>query len=496
MRGPPRPDQRPAASRSAQALRGETGEGYMPHGDSGPRESERGRARKNSEKSASPASLGVRHARAHRDELLRSRGVHPDGGIEVRLGRASLEAHASELDDLARVGAHHVHAQHLVRGAVHHQLHQRLLLAASEGVLHAAEAGAVDVHHATLGAGGLLRQAHGTDGRVAEDGRGDVRVVGLARLAAEEGVGEAVALGQRNGGERHAVDHVAHRVDAGNGGLEGLVNDDGAVARVQLHAGLLAAEPLGAGPAPRGEHDDVGLNGAGAAGRQAGPGQRGAQAAAGQLLDGRDGGAEAKVDALRAVLRRQVLAHVPVEAAQPHVAAVQHRHVGAVALEDARELHRDVAAAYDDDALGPLREEEGLVGGDGEIRPRDVGLDRPAAHGHEDLVRRVPLAGHLHRVRVDERRAAGEHLHAPVLEHVGVDPVQARDLLVLVGDEAGPVKTFLFYIPPVGGGVVDVMRKVCAIHHKFLRNTTHVHASPAEPPIPSIGKTTSLSTFS
>ena len=34
-----------------------------------------------------------------------------------------------------------------------------------------------------------------------------------------------------------------------------------------------------------------------------------------------------------------------------------------------------IPAADDYDALGPLGEEEGLVGRDGELRPRDVGLE-------------------------------------------------------------------------------------------------------------------------
>ena len=37
--------------------------------------------------------------------------------------------------------------------------------------------------------------------------------------------------------------------------------------------------------------------------------------------------------------------------------------------------YRIIPAADDYDALGPLGEEEGLVGRDGELRPRDVGLE-------------------------------------------------------------------------------------------------------------------------
>ena len=55
------------------------------------------------------------------------------------------------------------------------------------------------------------------------------------------------------------------------------------------------------------------------------------------------------------------------------------------------------------------------------------------------------------------------HLNTRVLEQVGVDAVEARNLLVLVGEEARPVEALLLEVPAVGGGVVHVVRVVRAV---------------------------------
>ena len=55
-----------------------------------------------------------------------------------------------------------------------------------------------------------------------------------------------------------------------------------------------------------------------------------------------------------------MVAHVVVEAAQDVVAAIDQRHLGAEAVEDAGELDRDIAAALDQDALRQFLADETL----------------------------------------------------------------------------------------------------------------------------------------
>ena len=84
--------------------------------------------------------------------------------------------------------------------------------------------------------------------------------------------------------------------------------------------------------------------------------------------------------------------------------------------------------------------------------------------------------------------AGGQDLDARILEQVGVDAVEAGDLLVLVGDEARPVEALALEVPAVGGGVVHVVRVVGAVHHELLGDAAHVDAGAAEAAEAAVGR--------
>ena len=65
--------------------------------------------------------------------------MNPDGGIKLRLGRATIERHGETLDDFTRVGTDHMTAQYSVGQAIDDQFHHRSLVAAGEGVLKRSE---------------------------------------------------------------------------------------------------------------------------------------------------------------------------------------------------------------------------------------------------------------------------------------------------------------------------------------------------------------------
>mmetsp|Transcript_22493 Transcript_22493/g.55745 ORF Transcript_22493/g.55745 Transcript_22493/m.55745 type:complete len:218 (+) Transcript_22493:548-1201(+) len=180
--------------------------------------------------------------------------MHADRRVEVRLRRSRLHRDARELDQLARGRLHAVHPQHDVRRPLHDELHQRALVAAGERVLEPAEVRAVDVDVAGVGFAGLrFGEPAGAHGGGGEDRGGDVFVVGGPRFVAEFGVGEAVALGERNGREVHAVGRVADAVDGGDVGLAVVVDDDFALLP-KLHTNLLEPQILRLRQPPRRVH--------------------------------------------------------------------------------------------------------------------------------------------------------------------------------------------------------------------------------------------------
>ncbi len=94
---------------------------------------------------------------------------------------------------------------------------------------HGGEFGEEDFCSAIFGGFGF-READGGDGGDGEDGGGDVFKADCAGVGAEEGVGEGVAFGGCDGGEVETVRDVADGVDVGDGGLQLVVDGDGAVA--------------------------------------------------------------------------------------------------------------------------------------------------------------------------------------------------------------------------------------------------------------------------
>src|SRR5690606_35984832 len=128
--------------------------------------------------------------------------------------------------------------------------------------------------------------------------------------------------------------------------------------------------------------------------------------------------------------------------------------IDAQAVEDAGELDGDVAAAGDDDPLRQLGDMERLVGGDGVLDPGQVlRHPGPAAGGDQDLVGRdlaAPLD--LDRVAVHEAGLAVHQLGAGVLQVTDIDAGKPGDLLVLFGQEGGPVEPRALDRPAVAFG--------------------------------------------
>ena len=137
-----------------------------------------------------------------------------------------------------------------------------------------------------------------------------------------------------------------------------------------------------------------------------------------------------------------MLAHVVVEAAQNVFAAIDQRHLRAKAGENAGKLHRDIAAALDQDALGQLRKMKRFVGGDDVLEAGDLGAmirlgagrDQNRLGAHAGAVRQT------HGVGILQHGAAFHQRDLEALERGGVGRFQPRDLAILVGDQRRPMK--------------------------------------------------------
>src|ERR1019366_3110920 len=93
---------------------------------------------------------------------------------------------------------------------------------------------------------------------------------------------------------------------------------------------------------------------------------------------------------------------VGVEATQEEGTTIQLAYPGAQAIEDAGKFHRDIAAAYDCQALGKLFEVEHLVGADGMFAAGKFRDMWPAASGYQDPFCRIAPLADRHRMGIDD----------------------------------------------------------------------------------------------
>ena len=180
----------------------------------------------------------------------------------------------------------------------------------------------------------------------------------------------------------------------------------------------------------------------------------------------------------------QGVAHVLVEAAQHLVAAIDQRHLAAQTMEDVGELDRDITAADDDDAVGQMRRDEGLVGGDGMLGADAIAhvARRPPAGGDEDVAggdRAVRLL-QMDRVRVHEFGPLHDDLDAGLGDVLVIEPFEARDLLVLVGDQHVPVEFRPRHRPAEAAGILEILDIVAGIDEQLLGDAAADHAGAAE----------------
>ena len=176
-------------------------------------------------------------------------------------------------------------------------------------------------------------------------------------------------------------------------------------------------------------------------------------------------------------------ADVLVEAAQNIVAAIDHRHIGAEAGKNAGKLQRDIAAALDHDALRQFRQMKCLVRGNHVL---DTGnrraVVRRAPGRDQDVFRpdRFTIA-EAKRVGILENGAGLDNARAGLFDVGGIDALEPRDLLVLVGDQRRPVEGDGGNRPAKAGGILDLLMDVRSEHEQLFRHATADHAGTAHP---------------
>src|SRR6202023_1763830 len=111
-----------------------------------------------------------------------------------------------------------------------------------------------------------------------------------------------------------------------------------------------------------------------------------------------------EVETALAQLIRQGRPQVVIEAAQQLRAAMNQRHFGAKAVENAGELNRNISAADDDHAARQTVEMESLIRGDSEIAPGNFRLGGPTPGRGQNIFAREAPPINRKGVRIDDFR--------------------------------------------------------------------------------------------
>ncbi len=112
--------------------------------------------------------------------------------------------------------------------------------------------------------------------------------------------------------------------------------------------------------------------------------------------------------------------------------------------------------------------------------PWDLRNLRPAASGDQDILGSEALTIDLDLVRPGQTRMAFVQGHATADQQVTVDPVEAVDFAIFVGDQRRPIKVRLAQGPAKAAGLLEVFGKVRTVHQQFFWHTTNVDARPAQ----------------
>ena len=196
--------------------------------------------------------------------------------------------------------------------------------------------------------------------------------------------------------------------------------------------------------------------------------------------NGNNVGPEPQVNARLGHLAAQKSPHFIIKPAQHQFAPVELGHFGTQAVEDRRKFTGDVAAAHHEQALGEGIKIKHLVGGDDMLAPRHVRDAGRAAGGDQNMLCGVALAVDLNRVRIDQLGEAIDHLDARTVEHVQVNAIEPRKLVLAICLERGPVQLRRSTLPAKAMRLFEAFGKVRGIRVELFGDAAHIDAGAAQ----------------
>ncbi len=168
------------------------------------------------------------------------------------------------------------------------------------------------------------------------------------------------------------------------------------------------------------------------------------------------------------------------EIVQEMVAAHDQRNVTAEGMKYPGELHRDVTRTHYGYRARHRFQREETVRGDAQFRTWNVGPDRLATGGDQNMCRIQDFIAGSDLMGAGEAGMIADEGDAVTVQTLGVTVVQAFNICVALPLQGFPVKLGLQGIKAVLFRHFHLFGKVCGVPEDFFGNTTHIHAGAAQ----------------
>ena len=155
------------------------------------------------------------------------------------------------------------------------------------------------------------------------------------------------------------------------------------------------------------------------------------------------------------------------------------RNLGAKALQDAGEFHRDIAGTKHRHALRQRLQGEDVIRNQAKLSTGNIKSRGHAAHRDNDALSRHALAADIKRMRIQECCPRIEGSDPGIAQQAAINARKPRDFGIPCRRQLRPIMPVIFKRPPKGRRIFRPGAIFGGIHHDLLRHAADIHTSAA-----------------
>ena len=175
-----------------------------------------------------------------------------------------------------------------------------------------------------------------------------------------------------------------------------------------------------------------------------------------------------------------MIAHFIVKAAQNLGPAINQRGVHAQPIENTGKLHRNIAAANDDDILRQRLNMKRLIGADSVFNTLNLRHERRAADSHQNIFGSDVAPVQRHRVCVFHNGATLQNFNTGGFKVFDINTVQSVNLGIFVFHQCRPIEFGIGHRPTETGRIFKLFGEMAGIDKQLFRHAAANNACAAD----------------